>query len=176
MRLLPFDNDLRHRIHVPYDPEYPSIFKKVAEYVESELPSVKLIHIGSTAIFGISGKPMIDAIAITQADLRKTQCEFMRIGFFRRDVWTDLDEKPYVCASIEHGQNRYNFNIHICKTGDSNHKDFVAFRDLLNINSTLRDEYQKAKMYAHDMDPEDPQRYNQLKEPAIKKIMETINL
>ncbi len=59
------------------------------------------MHIGSTAVDGLRGKPMSDAVAITaRRDLRDGQRPLQRVGFHRRPVWVDKDDKSYVCASV----------------------------------------------------------------------------
>lgn len=70
---------------------------------------------------------MVDIAAITnQEDLRTAQEEFEKLGFHRRAVWVDKDEKPYVCGCIQHKGRRFNINIHIYHRGDPVLKDSLA--------------------------------------------------
>lgn len=171
MEIERFDEGLEHRNIVPYDPAYAEIFTKVQEYARVRLAGVEFVHIGSTAVAGLRGKPMIDVAAITaREDLREEQKAFERAGFHRRSVWVDRDEKPYVCASVLHDGRRFNINIHICHRGDPVHKDSVAFMDVLNRRPDLRRKYEEAKDRAHAVDPANPQVYNREKETVIKEI------
>lgn len=91
-----FDEGLEHRNILPCDPTYSDVFARVQRYVHENLESVELVHIGSTAIRDLRGKPMVDIAAITSREnLRTAQEEFERLGFHRRAVWVDKDEKPY---------------------------------------------------------------------------------
>lgn len=171
MQIERFDEGLEHRNIVPYDPVYADVFIKVQEYARVRLAGVELVHIGSTAVAGLRGKPMVDVAAITaREDLREEQKAFEHAGFHRRPVWVDKDEKPYVCASVLHDGRRFNVNIHICHRGDPVHKDSLAFMDVLNRRPDLRRKYEEAKDRAHAVDPANPQVYNREKEAVIKEI------
>lgn len=171
MKLERFDEGLHHRHIVAYDPVYGEVFDKVQEFVREFLEGVELVHIGSTAVQDLRGKPMIDAMAITaRAVLRDQQLAFEGIGFHRRPVWVDTDEKPYVCASVVHAGWHFNVNVHICHRGDPVYKDSLAFMDILDHRPDLRRKYEEAKDRAHSIDPSDPQVYNKAKEVVIKDI------
>jgi GrpB-like predicted nucleotidyltransferase (UPF0157 family) len=171
MNIGPFDESLEHRNILPYDPAYAEVFARVQRHVQQRLGGVELVHIGSTAIVGLRGKPMVDIAALTpRDDLRAAQAEFEALGFHRRPVWVDKDEKPYVCASVRHGGRRFNLNLHICHRGDPVHKDSLAFMDILERRPDLRRKYEQAKDRAHMIDPVNPEVYNREKEAVIREI------
>ncbi|MDM0019846.1 GrpB family protein [Variovorax saccharolyticus] len=171
MKIERFDEGLEHRHIVPYDPVYAEVFLALRGHAQACLEGVELVHIGSTAVPELRGKPMIDIAAITsRASLREEQQAFERAGFHRRPVWVDKDDKPYVCASVLHRGRRFNINLHICHEGDPVHKDSLAFIDILNRRPDLRRKYERAKDRAHAIDPADPQVYNREKEAVIKEI------
>lgn len=171
MELHAFDEGLEQRNILPYDPVYAQVFAQVRLHVQAQLEGVALVHIGSTAIPGLRGKPMVDIAAITpMEDLRRAQAEFEQLGFHRRPVWVDKDEKPYVCGSVQHGGRRFNINIHICHRGDPVHADSLAFMEILNRRPDLRRKYEEAKDRAHGVDPANPEIYNREKEAVIKEI------
>lgn len=173
MKIHPFDEDPSHRRIVPYDPIYETLFLRVQEHVQSAIPNTELVHIGSTAIPDLLGKPMLDIVAISnESDLREAQTRFVSLGFHRRDVWVDRDDKPYVCGSIEQNGTRYNVNVHICHRGDPVHKDSLEFIEILTKRPDLRRKYEKAKERAHTVDPENPENYNREKEAVILEIHE----
>lgn len=177
MKIDAFDESLDHRNILPYDPAYADVFAQVRRHVEESLEGVELVHIGSTAIRGLRGKPMVDAVAITRReDLRSEQQAFETLGFHRRAVWVDKDEKPYVCGSVAHDGRRFNINIHICHRGDPVHKDSLAFMDILDQRPDLRRKYEEAKERAHAIDPVNPEVYNREKAAVIQEIHAQIEL
>jgi len=170
-----FDEDLRHRHIVSYSPIYAEVFSLLKAFVESSLNHVQLIHIGSTAVPGLRGKPMIDAAAVTAApDLRTVQNEFGLLGFHSREVRTDHDDKPYTCGSVEFEDGNYNVNIHICRENDPVHTDALAFIEKLKNDAQLRSEYESVKDSAHRKDPVNPEIYNSYKDEFISSIYESI--
>jgi len=140
------------------------------------LGGVELVHIGSTAVQDLRGKPMIDAVAIAvPKNLRDVQGEFERVGFHRRRVPVDKDEKPYVCAAVAQAGRRFNVNVHVCHRGDPVHKDSLAFMDILARRPDLRQKYAKAKDRAHAIAPVDSQVYNEEKAAVIREIESLIS-
>jgi len=175
MQLDPFDEAPLHREIVPHSAVYGEIFLQLRAHVQSSLQHVELIHIGSTAIADLRGKPMLDFVAITnRADLRAEQKEFERIGFHRRNVWVDRDDKPYMCASVKQDERTFNINIHICHRNDPVHRESIAFMQILNRRPDLRRKYEAAKDRAHLADPVNPEIYNREKEAVIRQIQEQI--
>ncbi len=158
---------------MPYQPLYQLIFNEVKVFVEGRVPNVSMMHIGSTAVFDLRGKPMIDTIAVVHGgDLIDVRRALEKLGFHRRDVWTDIETKPYVCASIMHERERFNINIHICKPDYPLVQDAVRFIKLLNENTEYRRAYEKAKDDAHHLAPANSEIYNQSKEETILKILD----
>lgn len=171
MKIDRFDESSVHREIRPYDAVYRTVFVRVQEHVLSRVETVELIHIGSTAIPDLRGKPMVDIVAITtQEDLRAAQKEFEKLGFHRRDVWVDRDDKPYVCGSVKVEAKTYNVNIHICHRNDPVHRDSLAFMEILNRRPDLRRKYEDAKDRAHSKDPANAEVYNREKESVIREI------
>ena len=176
MKINVFDECLIHREIVPYDPVYADVFSQLKAYVESSLQTARLYHIGSTAIPGLRGKPMIDIAAVsTQGNLRTEQYQFERLGFHRREVWVDSDDSPYVCGSIDQRGSTYNINIHICRQHDWVHREGLAFVEALKSRPDLCRKYEAAKDLAHSLEPADPHRYNQAKEKVINEIYSEIS-
>lgn len=171
MKIFRFDESLKQREIRPYDPAYAGLFLRIKAHVESRIDTVELVHIGSTAIPELRGKPMLDIVAVTtRPNLRAAQREFEALGFHRRDVWVDRDDKPYVCGSIDADGHIHNVNIHICHRNDPVHRDSLAFMEILNRRPDLRKRYEEAKERAHAIDPANPEIYNREKDAVIKEI------
>ena len=139
--------------------------------MRSRLTGVELIHIGSSAIPGLLGKPVVDAAAITaRSDLREEQRSFECRGFQHRAVWVDNDDKPYVCGSVRHDGRFFNVNVHICHRGDPLHTDSIAFVEILTQRADRRRRYESAKDRAHAIAPLNPEIYDRAKEGVIRAI------
>ncbi len=172
----PFDEHPSHREIVPFNPVCLDLFAQVRQFVEANIDTVRLVHIGSSAIADLRGKPMIDIAAIsTHENLRAEQKRFEALGFHRRDVWTDTDDKPYVCGSIIRDGSTWNVNIHICRAGDPVHRDGVRFVEIMQERPDLRRRYELAKDRAHRESPTDPQQYNEAKEWFFREFEREVN-
>jgi GrpB-like predicted nucleotidyltransferase (UPF0157 family) len=171
MKIYPFDENLAHRTLLPYNPVYRELFLEIREHVRARLPAAELIHIGSTAVADLRGKPMLDIVVLTvDQDLRQLQRQLEQLGFHRRDVWVDRDDKPYLAGSVRRHGATFNVNLHLCHPGDPVHVDSIAFMAILNRRPDLRRVYERAKDRAHGIDPSNPEVYNREKEAAILEI------
>lgn len=172
MLLDPFDENDEQREIRSHDEMYERIFLMVRDHVESCGDALELLHIGSTAVPGLRGKPMIDILAISDnTDLRAEQEVLERLGFHRRSVWVDSDDKPYVCASVQVDGRRYNVNVHICHRNDPLHRESLEFIRILGCRPDLRKRYEDAKIRAHAIAPADAEAYNRQKESVIREIL-----
>jgi GrpB-like predicted nucleotidyltransferase (UPF0157 family) len=117
---------------------------------------------------------MLDIAAISlEPNLREAQRRFIALGFHRRDVWVDRDDKPYVCGCVEQDGTLYNVNIHVCHRDDPVHKDSLEFIRILSERPDLRRKYEQEKKRAHAIDPSNPEIYNREKEAVILEIHRT---
>lgn len=174
MKIDRFDESPVHRKIIPYTPLYADTFNRVKKYIEKGINDIELFHIGSTAVPDLLGKPMVDSFAVTGArDLRNKQNELLTLGFHKREIWTDREDKPYVCGSIRIDNRIININIHICHDDYPVLKEALLFIDILNSRKDLRRKYEAVKIDAHAAEPENPEKYNQRKENIFREILDT---
>lgn len=123
------------------------------KYLPAEL-TVRISHIGSTAVAGIWAKPIIDIFAEVTPD--SNLCAFKPV----------LEQAGYLCMSESGNRISFNkgytengfaervFHLHLRKEGDH---DELYFRDYLNDCPYVAKEYEKLKLslwkqYEHDRD------------------------
>lgn len=132
------ENLVREKIEITdYDPDWPNMFKKEAIYLKKILPEkiVKRIeHFGSTAIPGISAKPVID-ILVEVSSLSETKKSIVPIlkskgyDYFWRP--TIGDEPPFYAWFIKrNAKGKRTHHIHMVEKG-SELWDRIFFRDYL---------------------------------------------
>jgi len=142
---------------VPYNSEWPSLFEKEAAFLHSKLSKnlVKRIkHFGSTAIPGMSAKPIID-ILVEVSSLKETKKKIVPIlesegyEYFWRP--TIGNKPPYYAWFIKRNSDRKRtHHIHMVKA-DSELWDRLYIRDYLR-------EF-----------PDEAKRYNELKKSLSEK-------
>ena len=166
----PFDESLEHRRVLPYNPKYTEIYQAVKILVETRCDGVEFVHIGSTAVDDLRGKPMVDLLAVTgDPELRRVQAALEMVGFHRRAVWTDTDDKPYVCGSVRRSGGVFNVNIHVCNENSPRHHGLVKFRDILRNHEQARRRYEKAKDDAHSVSPGDARRITKQRRRSFER-------
>jgi GrpB-like predicted nucleotidyltransferase (UPF0157 family) len=116
--MINMDDKLKKRIEelvredvaiVPYDPGWPKMFEDKAAFLRRKLPHdlIKRIeHFGSTAVAGLSAKPIID-ILVEVTSLEETKKQIVPIleaegyEYFWRPAFGD-DQPPFYAWFIEH--------------------------------------------------------------------------
>lgn len=137
--------------------DWKTWYAEEAERLKHIFPAgqtVRISHIGSTAIAGIRAKPIIDILVEAAED-----CDF---SFFKEC----LTQAGYLCMSeslrrlsfnkgyTENGFAERVFHLHLRRAGDH---DELYFRDYLNANPKVAREYEALKLglrkqYEHDRD------------------------
>ncbi len=137
---------IREEISIaPYDESWPQSFKSEAAFLRSILPKslvIKIEHFGSTAVPGLSAKPIIDML-VEVGSLADTQERIVPIleaagydYFWRTDI-----SPPYAWFIKRDSQGKRTHHIHMVEA-DSKLWERLFFRDY------LREFPEEAKHYA----------------------------
>jgi GrpB-like predicted nucleotidyltransferase (UPF0157 family) len=127
----------------PWDRSWEEEFRKEEALIRREIGEYVLAchHIGSTAVPGLSAKPIIDiAVEVGEyADGDRCAAGLARLGY-RHRIIPELPERHY----FSKGEPRTH-QIHLYAAGNAYLRRQIAFRDCLRKNENLRNEYQKLK-------------------------------
>lgn len=137
---------------VPYDPTWPRLFEEERSHLWSCLPADlvrRIEHFGSTAVPGLSAKPIID-ILVEVADLEETRrriaplLEAKGYDYFWRPSWDD-DTPPFYAWFIRRDETgRRTHHIHMVEA-HFEHWDRLLFRDYLLRHPHVAREYGRLK-------------------------------
>jgi GrpB-like predicted nucleotidyltransferase (UPF0157 family) len=160
----------------PYNPHWISLYDEEAKFLREILPSklVKRIeHFGSTAVPGLSAKPIID-ILVEVSSLQETKEQIVPILTARgyEYFWrpTIGDEPPYYAWFIKRDSKRNrSHHIHMVE-GDSPLWDRLYFRDYLCEFSEVSKSYDKLKQTLCMLYPHDRIRYTSEKSEFILEV------
>jgi GrpB-like predicted nucleotidyltransferase (UPF0157 family) len=141
---------------VPYDPDWPNLFEIEADRIAAVLGQevVTIHHIGSTAIPGISAKPIID-ILVEVRDIDKVDNfdgEMAEQGY-RPQGEFGIPGRRFFIKGDDADRTHH---IHVFQTGHSRTARYLDFRDYV---------------IAH---PEHAQAYSRLKEKLAQEFPEDI--
>jgi len=130
---------------VPYNPTWPSLFEQEKRQLIESLGKVieHIHHIGSTAVEGLSAKPVIDIIieASSLKALDDNAPIFKHHGYEVMGEFGIVGRRYY-----RKGDDNRTHQIHAFVTGDQNVHRHIAFRDYLRAHPSIRLEYQQLKI------------------------------
>ncbi|KAB3537939.1 GrpB family protein [Bacillus safensis] len=145
-----------------FDMEKKRIVEVIAQYI------VNVHHIGSTAVSGLSAKPIIDiAIEINHfVDGEQCATALQGLGYSYRGT-NVLPERHY----FSKGEPRTH-QIHMYQTGNRYLLEQINFRDYLRSNELAKNEYQQLKLNLSSVCKNDKHKYAEGKTDFVKSILE----
>ena len=164
---------------VPYDPEWPRLFEREKQHLLGCLPRElieRIEHFGSTAVPGLSAKPVIDIlVGVTSLALAQVQIvpvlETRRYEYFWRPTLGD-DRPPWYAWFVRRDPDTKvrTHHIHMVEATFVEHWDRLLFRDYLVGHPDIAAEYQTLKMELAARHPHDHVRYTQEKGAFIERV------
>jgi|SRR5262245_16352960 len=165
---------------VPYNPAWPSLFEAEKSHLMKCLPQelIKRIeHFGSTAIPGMSAKPIVD-ILLEVTSLEETKSKIVPIleaqgyDYFWRPTIGD-DTPPFYAWFIKRDQRGIRtHHIHMVEK-EFEHWDRLLFRDYLIEHKETAREYKALKLRLVSDYPRDRIAYTEGKTEFIIRVTET---
>ena len=158
---------------VPYDEEWPSLFRGVADRLRGELGDValRIDHVGSTAVPALDAKPIIDIqVSVASFDpLAAIRLPLERAGFVHRPG-AELTKRYF---RERPGDRRT--HIHVRRAGSFNEQFALLFRDFLRAHSDAAAAYAalKHELAATFSAPEQRHEYVMAKAPFVWKTMQS---
>ena len=167
----------------PYNPKWIQCFNDLKEVIYSGISVNNIIihHVGSTSIPGIIAKPIIDIdIEIPNYDYFPTICMELdklgytnnedqgikdRIAFKQRDI-----EVPY-CLPKRKWNNHH---LYVCPSSSEELHRHIAFRNYLQQNIKVMEEYARIKKEIEKESNEDRKIYALIKERRVRAFVEKV--
>jgi GrpB-like predicted nucleotidyltransferase (UPF0157 family) len=175
-----------------YNPDWTTTYKDIEDDLRRYLTFLNPVieHIGSTSIFGLTAKPIIDILVgipkqeqldkvvepLTSNDyifyekynsIMPFRRFFVKLktnpAFFTPTVYSEKDEVP-------NKLNDYKLaHIHILEYNSYHWMRHIAFREYLKKHTDVKNEYQKIKIQLSSLDWRDGNEYNDAKNDFIKR-------
>ncbi|PRX72568.1 GrpB-like predicted nucleotidyltransferase (UPF0157 family) [Cohnella sp. SGD-V74] len=154
----------------PYNENWPKLYSEIRSQIVNQIGSLiqRIDHIGSTAVTGLSAKPIID-IQISVSDLdniEEVASGLSEIGFeFRKDN-PDLTKRYFRERA---GMKRT--HIHVRHSGSWSEQFNLLFRDYLREHELARNEYSKVKYQLANLYRDQREKYVEGKTKVVWDIM-----
>jgi GrpB-like predicted nucleotidyltransferase (UPF0157 family) len=165
---------------VPYDPNWPEEFNKLASVIRDALGdfALRIDHIGSTSVPGLAAKDVIDMqVTVADLDVDTLGPALAHIGYtdlqFREDHVPPggsddpLDWRKLMPATPP-GQRRT--HLHIRQQGRPNQHYPLLFRDYLRSHPDAAAAYARVKIALARLHPDDIDAYYDVKDPVCDLI------
>jgi len=155
---------------VGYDPKWPDLFVKEKVLLESIWSrQIRIEHIGSTAVPGLSAKPTIDILMQKPEDLSDEQI----IQRMEDNGYVHMKEQirhlMFVKGYGKNGLEREAFHIHIGSLDQDWLWDRVFFRDLLRSDEKEAQRYEDLKTGLASRFRNDREAYTEAKSEHIER-------
>lgn len=159
---------------MPYNAEWPKLFELEADVLRSVLHpwlAGPIEHIGSTAIPGLSAKPVIDIMApvfsLAQSEPAIGALSALSYCYF-----------PYK-AEVMHwfckpSPAHRTHHLHLVPAGSTLWQERLAFRDALRRNAALAEQYQALKCRLANEHAHDREAYTEGKSPFVQWVLRTV--
>lgn len=160
---------------VPYNPDWPALFTREAEFLRSKLPSSilrRIEHFGSTAVPSLSSKPIIDLlIEVTSLSETKRQIAPILESLGYEYFWR-LDCNPPYAWFIKRNEHRVRtHHLHFVEK-DSVLWERLLFRDFLREFPEEARRYEELKIALVEQHPTDRIRYTEEKSDFVRTVTE----
>lgn len=162
---------------IPYQSIWPQMFKREAVFLRKKLPQNllrRIEHFGSTAVPGLSAKPIID-ILVEVASLEKTKRQIVPVlkaekyEYFWRPAFGDYGPPYYAWFIKRNLEGKRTHHIHMVEA-DSELWDRLYFRDYLREFPEVAESYNQLKKKLWEKYPNDRIRYTEEKSEFILPV------
>ena len=167
----------KHVVVLPYDKQWEQDFLQIKNELQNALGdlALRIEHVGSTSVQGLSAKPIIDIDVVIkdQTVLEDVISALNAIGYRHegnmgiegREAFK-YDDKPHLKKH----------HLYVCTQDSAELARHIAFRDHLRQDPEAVREYSLVKEKGAELFPYDIDKYIEYKSPFIEKIYREIGV
>lgn len=164
------DSQLRKYTVLPYDTEWPVLFESVREELKTVFndEAIKIEHVGSTAVLGMSAKPTIDVLVVVKdiLEVDKLNEKMKELGYDAYGEYVGKGGRFF--AREEDGERMV--NVHCFPEDHPKVADLIGMRDYLRANPEESEAYAKFKLSLSLKFPDDYFAYRKEKDEYIQEL------
>lgn len=162
---------------LPYDEQWKKDFLKIRDEIQGALGELAqgIEHVGSTSVYGLSAKPVIDIDVIISGSsvLSDVVAALGRIGYQHEGDLGIAGREAFRYDGKDHLQKHH---LYVCPADSPELRRHIAFRDYLRLHPEAVAEYSRIKEEGAVLYPDDIYRYMEHKAPFIEKVYREIGV
>jgi len=158
-----------------YDPRAPMAAQYVIDLIQTQIPSVTVEHIGSTAVPGCAGRGVIDLMVLYKNEPVEPILTMLDALGFQWVQRTNAlpDEWPKGAGAVQFQGNLFRLHIHVQPSDHPGVAEKRIFRDRLRSDPALLAAYMAHKQALITNGTTDPIEYTSAKAGFVVRALET---
>lgn len=159
-----------------WKPQWKYEYEKIVTSLGKDIiyNSIKIEHVGSTSVEGLSAKPVIDLDIVIEKDKFAIIKELLNEKGYEYEG--DLGIEGREAFSYSGKEELMTHHLYVCPKDSKELFKHITFRDFLKNNPALASEYSKVKEQAAVLYPDDIDKYMEFKSEIIEKIYKKCGL
>lgn len=158
-----------------YNPAWPEWFARLKERIDPVLRDVPhtVEHVGSTAISGMTAKPVIDMdIVIERADFPRTRDALGRLGYIHQGDKGIPDREAFDLSEASLKGSLPAHHLYVCMSGTPELRKHIVFRDFMRRHPEWIQRLSAHKVELCERYGNDRQAYIDGKSEMVQRIAE----
>lgn len=159
-----------------WNPQWKHEYEKIVASLDKDIiyNSIKIEHVGSTSVEGLSAKPVIDLDIVIEKDKFAIIKELLNKKGYEYEG--DLGIEGREAFSYSGKEELMTHHLYVCPKDSKELFKHITFRNFLKNNPALAAEYSKVKEQAAVLYPDDIDKYMEFKSEIIEKIYKKCRL
>jgi len=155
---------------LPYSPEWPGQFARVAAALGmalDDVPIVSIEHVGSTSVPGLAAKPVIDIDIVVAREHRDAAIRALEAAGYAHRGDLGVTDRESMAAPDDDPRR----NVYVCVEGTLHLRNHLAVRSILRERPDLRDRYGAVKVELARDPSMDIATYLARKSPVLQEVL-----
>ncbi|RRJ25208.1 GrpB family protein [Lachnoanaerobaculum gingivalis] len=159
-----------------WNPKWKDEFERIVVSLGKDIiyNSIKIEHVGSTSVEGLSAKPIIDLDIVIENDKFEIIKRLLKDKGYEHEGNLGIEGRE--AFSYSGKEELMAHHLYVCPKDSKELFKHITFRDFLKNNPALASEYSKVKEQAAVLYPDDIDKYMEFKSEIIEKIYKRCGL
>lgn len=167
----------KHVVVLPYDEHWRQDFLQIKDELIQALGqmAIRIEHVGSTSVKGLSAKPIIDIDVVIKdyTTIEAVVSALEKIGYHHEGNLGIVGREAFKYDGKEHLKMHH---LYVCPEDSPELLRHIAFRDYLRTHPDAVREYSLIKEEGAKLYPNDIERYIEYKTSFIEKVYAEIGI